>query len=690
MEQIVGGLSAQAPAGLGVRVCEGGVEAAVWSRHADAVWFCLFDERGSRETGRWLLSGRQGDIRFAFIPGVGPGARYGLRADGPWAPEQGHRFDPAKLLLDPYARRIDRPFVWRAELAAPRAAAIDTAPFTPRAIVEAPMPSRPFCPQNCGATLIYEVGVRSFSRLRPDIPEQWRGTLRALRDPRVIDHLVRLGVSHVELMPVTAWIDERHLAPLGLANAWGYNPASFFALDPRLAPGGWRELAGTIAALHGAGIGVLLDVVFNHTGESDDHGPTLSLRGLDNAVYYRHDPDSGRMINDTGCGNTLAADREPVQRLVLDNLRALALETGVDGFRFDLAATLARGPGGVDPQAPLLAAIASDPVLAERVLIAEPWDIGPGGYCLGHFPPPWREWNDRYRDGVRRFWSGETGAAGELATRISGSADIFGHTGRGPEASVNFIAAHDGFTLRDLVAYTAKRNHANGEDNRDGHDANHSWNCGQEGESDDPQVLACRGRDVRALLATLFLSRGAPMLAAGDEFGRTQRGNNNAYAQDNEITWLDWQRADEDLIRYTATLMDFRRRFLTQSHARFLTGEAVCPGASSSEGSFPDVVWLRPDGAAKDNGDWAHADQVCLVLAIARNGDVQRLYIAFNRSERAASFTPPPPRPGHAWRLYVDSSAGLVHIGGAGLDPPETAPARGVMVLCETRAVAAP
>ena len=387
--------------------------------------------------------------------------------------------------------------------------------------------------------------MRAFTMLHPEVPKKKRGTIAALAHPAIIKHMRKLGVSAVELMPITAWIDERHLPSLGLTNAWGYNPVGFMALDPRLAPGGLAELRQTVSALHEAGIGVFLDLVFNHTGESDELGPTLSLRGLDNQAYYRHvENNPGRLVNDTGTGNTLACDHPIVQELILDSLRHFVLNAGVDGFRFDLAPVLGRSGGSFDPRAPLLTAMRDDPVLKDRIMIAEPWDIGPDGYQLGNFPENFLEWNDRYRDDVRRFWRGDRGMVGALATRLAGSSDVFRKDGCERTRTVNFIAAHDGMTLADLSRYERKHNEANGEQNRDGHDENLSWNNGVEGESDGrEESRQRRARDSRALLSTLFASRGTIMLTAGDEFGRTQNGNNNAYAQDNEVTWLDWQGA---------------------------------------------------------------------------------------------------------------------------------------------------
>ena len=464
--------------------------------------------------------------------------------------------------------------------------------------------------------LIYELPVRAFTIQHPDIPEEIRGTVAALAHPAILDHLTRLRVDAVELMPIAAWIDERHLAPLGLTNGWGYNPVAFMAPDPRLCPGGLPELAATVAALRAAGIGTILDVVFNHTGESDAFGPTLSLRGLDNAAYFRHEPD-GRLVNDAGTGNTLACDHPATRRLILDALRHFVGRAGVDGFRFDLAPVLARaGAGGFDPNASLLEEIAADPLLADRIMIAEPWDVGPGGYQLGRFPPTWLEWNDRYRDRVRRFWRGDPHLLGEFATALAGSSDSFPPP---TTRTVNFIAAHDGFTLADLVAYRHKHNAANGEANRDGHGENLSWNNGVEGPTDDPAVVAERRRDLKALLATLFASRGTIMLTAGDEFGRTQGGNNNAYAQDNPLTWLDWEGRDRELEAHAAALAALRRAHPALADPRLLTGAAGADG-------IPDVAWLTPGGTAKTVADWenAHAPGLAMLLGRRRRRPPRR------------------------------------------------------------------
>lgn len=577
---------------LGAEVVDGGTRFAV--RSATPVTLCLFDDAGERQIP---MTGADG-VWHAEVEGVGVGTHYGYRAAS----------DPAKLLVDPYAIQLDRPFRYDPCLGEP---GIDTTALVPRAIVTPPATAPVAPPLFTLGGLIYELNVRGFTMLHPDVPEAQRGTIAALAHPAVIAHLKTLNVAAIELMPIVAWIDERHLPPLGLTNSWGYNPVVPMAIDPRLAPGGVPELIETVAALRSAGIGVILDLVFNHTGESDRLGPTLSLRGFDEALYYAHAPD-GSLVNDTGTGNTLDCSRPEVRALILDSLRHFAL-CGVDGFRFDLATILARGPG-FDPHAPIFAEIAADPLLASRVMIAEPWDIGPGGYQLGRFPDHWLEWNDRYRDDVRRFWRGD-GSAGELATRIAGSADLFG---AGDTRTVNFLAAHDGFTLADLVSYAERHNHANGEDNRDGHGDNLSWNNGVEGPSDDPAIRQRRGDDLRALLATLFASRGTIMLTAGDEFGRTQQGNNNAYAQDNAIGWVDWQNRDRDLEDFVAALAAFR----TTNRL-----DAVAP--------YADADWRALDGEVMTPDRWHDAPGFELRLP---DGDAQ-IVLRIDRQTRRVSLS---------------------------------------------------
>jgi glycogen operon protein len=654
-----------APEPLGVSADAAGVNIAVVAPDATAIEFCLFDATRDVQIASHRLPARSGDVWHGHLPGIGPGARYGLRAHG--APEQ--RFDPAKLLLDPWAQRIDRPFLLHASQFAP---GVDSAPKVPKAVVPVPGLALPSPPPAPGPRVIYEMHVRGFTRLHPGIREGMRGTFAALGHPAATAHLRALGVTHVELMPVAAGIDERHLPPLGLNNHWNYNPVGFLAPDPRLAPGGVEEIRAAVTALRTAGIGVILDVVYNHSGEGDEQGPTLSLRGLADRAFHRFGPD-GRYANDAGCGNTLALDRPWPLRLAMDAMRHWVLAAGVEGFRLDLGTTLGRRDGGFDPQAPLLAAMRQDPLLRERIIIAEPWDIGWGGYQLGAFPPGWPEWNDKFRDTVRRFWRGDAGQVPDLATRLAGSADVFGPARRRASDSLNYVTSHDGFTLADLVAFTTKRNHGNGEHGHDGHNENHSWNCGVEGPTDDPAVLARRAGDVRALLATLLASRGTPMLSMGDECGRTQGGNNNAYAQDNPVSWLDWAGMDHGLLEFTARLVRARLAHPALHAAAPLTGAA--PDATG----LPDVAWLRPDGTAVDWGDAGARSLVAVLYVPARGArPADRALVALHGGADDAPFLPPAPRPGFVWQVLADSADPACH----GAPKPALAP-RSVLLLAE-------
>jgi glycogen operon protein len=563
---------------LGAHPVPGGIRFAVRARDAKSVQLCLFqDNREER-----MEMQRDGEIFAATVAGIGPGQRYNFRAHGDWKPQAGLFFDAEKLLVDPYAKLLDGRFACNPRLSQ---RGEDTAAAVPKAVVADSPPTKPTLPPLFKpGGLIYELNVQGFSRNHTDVPSALRGTIAALAHPAVIAHLQKLRVNAVELMPVVAWIDERHLPPLKLHNVWGYNPVVPMALDPGLAPGGVAELAATVAALRQADIGVILDLVLNHTGESDLAGPILSLRGLDNRCYAR--TADGSLVNHTGTGNMLNAADQVVRSLILDSLRHFA-GLGVDGFRVDLATVLARDPD-FDSRAPIFAAIAADPLLRDRIMIAEPWDMGPGGYQLGRFPSNWLEWNDRFRDDVRRFWRGDGQTAGVLATRMMGSSDIFAAE---KTRSVNFLAAHDGFTLADLVSYAEKHNEANGEKNRDGRDENYSWNNGIEGTTSDAAILERRKADMRAMLATLFTSRGSPMLCAGDEFGRTQGGNNNAYAQDNDITWLDWQNRDTELEDFVTNLAAARAEYLAdeaadlvpQAEWRDLEGKMMTPAKWEDE-----------------------------------------------------------------------------------------------------------
>ena len=655
---------------FGAVIAADGVRFSARSSTADRIWVSLFSPEG-RETDRVELQRGTGATFSALVPGLVEGARYGFRADGEYAPARGLWFDPDKLLVDPYALAIDRAYAYDARLASPRGAGKDTADIMPKAVVQAlPAPLAAAAPLFKPGGLIYELPVRAFSIRHPDIAPARRGTLSALSVPPVIEHLTRLGVTAVELMPIAAWIDERHLPSLGLRNAWGYNPVTFMALDPRLAPGGLADLRAAVAALHQAGIGVILDVVLNHTGESDALGPTLSLRGLDNPTYYRHAPDDpGQLVNDTGCGNTLRCDHPLVQDLIVATLRHFVLQAGVDGFRFDLGTVLGRNADGAfEAQTGLLARIRQDPVLADRVLVAEPWDIGPNGYQLGNFGVPFVEWNDRYRDDIRRFWRGDHSMTGALATRLAGSSDIFERDGAQLSRSLNFIAAHDGLTLADLVSYEHRHNAANGEDGRDGHAENFSWNNGVEGKTSDPGIQQARKRDLRALLATLFASRGTIMLTAGDEFGRTQGGNNNGYAQDNEVTWLDWESRDVDLETFVASLSGIRRANAALADADFLTGR--------ESAGFRDVEWLTEAGLSMEESDWRDPDRRRLVMMLAQDEPTgaSRLAVLLNGDRRATVYR----LPGERWRLLAASQSDGLR---AHLDSEWSVPGRSVVFL---------
>ncbi|MFD9208282.1 glycogen debranching protein GlgX [Streptomyces sioyaensis] len=615
-----------------------GTNFALWAGGAEAVELCLFDD-AERET-RHPLTELTHEIWHGFLPGVGPGQRYGYRVHGRWDPWTGARWNPAKLLLDPYARAVDGDFGTRTEPAGPGSALPaqlyghvrdwpqqqladtvrddrDSAPYVPKGVVvgedtadeggadEWQDDRRPKTPWP--DSVLYELHVRGFTMRHPGIPERLRGTYAGLAHPAALDHLVRLGVTAVELLPVHQFAHEDHLVRRGLRNYWGYNSVGYFAPHAGYAATGTRgqqvgEFKRMVRALHDAGIEVILDVVYNHTAEAGELGPTLSLRGIDNRGYYRLAGDARRYADYTGCGNTLHVVQPHVLRLITDSLRYWVTEMGVDGFRFDLAAALARSMHDVDMLSPFLAVIAQDPVLRRVKLIAEPWDVGSGGYQVGAFPPLWTEWNDRYRDTVRDFWRGAQHDVRDLGYRLSGSSDLYAWGGRRPYASVNFITAHDGFTLRDLVTYEHKRNAGNGEGNRDGTHDNRSWNCGTEGETDDPDVTALRHRQLRNLLTTLLLSTGVPMLVAGDEMGRTQHGNNNAYCQDNPTSWLDWSLLDDPQWRPLAALAA-RLIALRRAHP-VLRRRAFFSGRPHHQGGLRDLAWFTADGAEMTEQDW--------------------------------------------------------------------------------------
>jgi glycogen operon protein len=627
---------------LGARCHDGGVNFAVYSSVAEAVELCLFDEH-RQAVGRHLLPDRTNGVWHGFLPGCGPGQRYGYRVLGPWEPENGLRCNPAKLLIDPYARQLDGAFQWSPavfdfEQSATdgewRQSTVDSAPFVPLCVVpDAPAKRqwrRPTIPWS--DTVIYEANVRGFTVRHPDLPEAERGKLRGLSNGRILEYLRSLGITSLELMPVFAMVDEEFLVRRGLRNLWGYNSVQFFVPDARFGDDAATEFRDMVESIHAAGIEVILDVAYNHTGEGGAHGPTLSLRGIDNLAYYRTVPDAPEhYVNDSGCGNTLNADHPMAQQLVLDSLKYWHNDMGVDGFRFDLATVLGRTAKGFRKQHGLLDRIGSDPALEGAKLIAEPWDPGPGGYQLGRFPTEWAEWNDRFRDTVRRFWRGDAGQSSDFARRIHGSADLFEPSGRNPTASINLVTTHDGFTLRDLVSYENRNNHANAEHNRDGHAHNYSCNYGVEGETDDPAVNALRRQQRLNLLGTLFFSHGTPMLLAGDEFGNGQDGNNNAYAQDNETGWLDWSGLadDPDFTRQVRNLIRLRRKSPLLRQARYIHGRMP------TDRGWCDIDWLHPDARPMKADDWdteqglallysCHADQkddspVCEAVAILLN-----------------------------------------------------------------------
>jgi isoamylase len=570
------------PYPLGATWDGAGVNFALFSRNAERVELCLFDPRGRREIERVRLRERSDFVWHCYLPEARPGLLYGYRVHGPHDADRGHRFDHNKVLLDPYARMIkgsrcqviDPAFTW-GEDRRPRTAWQDT--------------------------VIYELHVKGFTQRHPEVPEQLRGTYAALATEPVLNYLKQLGVTAIELLPIHTLVHERRLLQHGLHNYWGYNSIGYFAPEMRYsATGTLGEFKTTVQTLHAAGIEVILDVVYNHTGEGDHTGPTLAFRGIDNAIYYRLDPaHPRRYLNPTGTGNSLNAAHRVVLALIMDSLRYWVQEMHVDGFRFDLATTLARDThGAFDGNVAFLAAVRQDPVISQVKLIAEPWDLGEGGYQLGNFPPGWAEWNDKYRDAARSFWRGDDGKIGELAARLSGSSDIFERSGRGPTASVNFVTTHDGFTLQDLVSYERKHNEANHEANRDGTDNNRSWNCGAEGPTAEESILTLRKQQKRNLLATLLLSQGVPLLLAGDELGRTQLGNNNAYCQDNELSWLDWRRADGELLEFVRTIINLRKR-----HPLFRRRTYPKP---------QDTTWLTPEGREMTEQDWGLPFARCL------------------------------------------------------------------------------
>jgi glycogen operon protein len=660
-------LSPGAPYPLGATSDGLGVNFAVFSANATRIDLCIFDARGRKEIRRMPLPECTDEIWHGYLPDAAPGLVYGFRAYGPYDPKHGHRFNPHKLLLDPYARQLIGPLRWTDALFGYRAGHArgdlvpdrrDSAPAMPKGVVtddsfnwgDGHSVQTPW--EN---TVIYEAHVRGVSMRREDIWPHLRGTVAALSDPRFIEHLHKIGVTAIELLPVHAFLQDKFLVERGLANYWGYSTLSYFAPEPAYLPqGDPNELRMAIRRLQAADIEVFLDVVYNHTCEGNELGPTLSWRGLDNASYYRLIPgDERHYINDTGCGNTVNLSHPRVLQMVLDSLRHWATSYRIDGFRFDLGVTLGREGTGFDPGSGFFDAILQDPALARRKLISEPWDIGPDGYQLGHHPPGFAEWNDKYRDTVRRFWRGDSGQRGSLAGSMAGSGDVFDWRHRRPWSSINFVAAHDGFTVRDVVSYNEKHNEANGEDGNDGHNENCSRNWGAEGPTDDPQILHIRRRVQRALLATVLLSYGTPMLLAGDEFGNSQDGNNNAYCQDNPLSWLDWEQAaspeGRDLTRFVARIAACRREHASLRSRRYLDAhQEVAPG-------MPGVTWFDVDGQLMTEQAWQDPEGRALGLrrAAATRDGLDITLTLMNGSDSDVSFTLPHDM---AWRMLADST----------------------------------
>ena len=676
------------PLGASLMTSQGhmGVNLAVFSRHATALYWCLFDDDGMQEISRVTLPAHTDGIWHGFMPGLKAGQLYGLRAEGPFEPAAGHRFNPAKLLIDPYARELVGD---KSRLSLECGSFINDAGYE----VADPLDNAHRIPKACvidlarelsaGAnvtlgpklapdkTILYEAHVKGLTRLHPDVPEHLRGTYAGLASAPMLAHYKRIGITTLCLLPVQLHIDERHLLALGLSNYWGYNTLGFFMPEPGYASVRVEsvrdELRAMVDELHRHGLEVVLDVVYNHTAETDAKGPTLSWRGLDNASSYALD-SAGHYLNPTGCGNALNMGEPHNVRWVMDSLRWWVQAFGVDGFRFDLATTLARDPllnHQFHPGGALLTAIAQDPVLSRVKLIAEPWDIGPGGYQVGQFPTGWQEWNDRFRDTTRSFWLGHGSTPGQMARSLTASSDLFAHHGRSPLSSINMICAHDGFNLTDLTSYRQRHNEANGEHNRDGHGQNYSDNAGVEGPSDDAAVLQQRAILRRALLSTLLLAQGTPQLLAGDEMGHSQLGNNNAYCQDNPTTWLDWARADGAMVSFVAGLTGLRRRYPALRHTQWFRGQpaqafkdALCGGC--------DIVWLRPDGQPMTDSDWNNPGQSSFSCVIEvsevhtqQAQATERVMLLLNAGHHTVPYSLPPGR----WSSALDSATGLIHAG---------------------------
>jgi glycogen operon protein len=660
-----------------------GVNFALFSEHAHTVELCLFDQPyGASESARIRMPEQTAQVWHVYLPEARPGQFYGYRVYGPWEPRRGHRFNPHKLLLDPYAKAISGPIEWSDAMfgypldGRPDADLVldvtDSAPGMPKGVVIEPTFSwgddrPPKTPWH--ETIIYEAHVRGLTILHPDLLAGTAGTYAALADYRVIRYLKQLGITAIELMPVHHFIHDKHLLDRGLRNYWGYNSIGYFAPDTRYgrarsAGAQVNEFKTMVKTLHNAGIEVILDVVYNHTAEGNHLGPTLSFRGIDNASYYRLVPGNERYYQDfTGTGNTLNMLHPRTIQLIMDSLRYWVLEMHVDGFRFDLAAALARELHEVDRLSAFFDIIHQDPIISQVKLIAEPWDVGEGGYQVGNFPVLWTEWNGKYRDSVRRFWRGDQATVAELAYRLTGSSDLYGHNGRRPYASINFVTAHDGFTMRDLVSYNQKHNEANGEGNRDGESHNLSWNCGVEGETSDPAIRALRTQQMRNFMTTLLVSAGVPMILHGDEVARTQRGNNNAYCQDNELAWQPWELNvdQQQMLAWTRRVIELRKHYAVLRRRSYFRGRPI------RGEDVKDILWLRPDGKEMSEDEWQ--DSTMRVLAVYLSGGAAdlvdddgqpvvspSLYIAFNSSDRAAALTLPQVNHRHKWRLVLDTS----------------------------------
>lgn len=689
---------------LGATFDGNGTNFALFSEVAEKVELCLFDNR-RRET-RVELIDVDAYIWHAYLPQVQPGQRYGFRVHGPNDPKRGLRCNPNKLLLDPYAKAVDGELKWDQSLFGyefdkpEKRNDADSAKSMMLGVVTNPFfdwtgdrhPRTPYA-----STFIYEAHVKGLTQTLPGVPDEIRGTYAGIGHPAVIDHLVKLGVTAIELMPVHQFVNDGTLQEKGLSNYWGYNTIAFFAPHNAYASTGQRgeqvqEFKAMVKALHTAGIEVILDVVYNHTAEGNHMGPTLSMRGIDNAAYYRLvDDDPQYYMDYTGTGNSLNVGHPHSLQLIMDSLRYWVLEMHVDGFRFDLASTLAREFYEVDKLSTFFELVQQDPVVSQVKLIAEPWDVGPGGYQVGNFPPQWTEWNGKYRDTVRDFWRGEPATLGEFASRFTGSADLYEHSGRRPVASINFVTAHDGFTLRDLVSYNEKHNDANGEDNNDGESHNRSFNLGVEGPTDDPEILTLRGRQQRNFIATLLLSQGVPMLAHGDELGRTQQGNNNVYAQDNELSWIDWEHADQPLIEFTAAVAKLRAEHPTFRRSRFFDGRPVRRGEGDP---VPDIVWLRPDGSIMEPEDWDAGFGKAIGVFLNGEGIRERdrrgerivdrhFIVLFNAHDDAVEFTIPIHEASPEWEVLIDTAgkrADSEPIKPGGIIPLEQ---RSLVVLCQ-------